>query len=294
MGLGLSLASALMITEGLKDVAGRPRPHLLAVCNPDTSSDSIARWRVGGLGGSNLDSAVPIIVTWEICRTANTGDLHNAFASWPSGHSSTSWAGFLYFTLFICAKCGVQIPFLSSTSSERRHVSTFDDDGDEDRKSAPPRNHAAAPPVYLLLIAAIPIGAAFYISISRWFDYHHHPFDIISGSLIGIACAWFSFRLYHLPIRSGSGWAWGARSKDRAFWMGVGRHNYVGEEGWEAAAASGRAWQDVESAPGADFEMRDSRKHGKAEQTDSNRQSVRSEENHPITSHPTKRGNESR
>jgi membrane-associated phospholipid phosphatase len=237
MGLGLSLASALFITEGLKDAAGRPRPHLLAVCDPDTSPESIARWKVGGLGGNSVDTAVPIVVTWQICRTAGTSALHNAFASWPSGHSSSSWAGCLYLTLFICAKFGVQIPFLPINSADRQYISTFD----EDKKSAPPRNHAAAPPVYLLLIAAVPVGAAAYVSVSRWFDYRHHPFDIISGSVIGIACAWSSFRLYHLPIRQGSGWAWGARSRERAFWMGVGRHDYVGEEGWEAAAVSAEA-----------------------------------------------------
>ncbi|RMZ91954.1 hypothetical protein DV736_g810, partial [Chaetothyriales sp. CBS 134916] len=226
MGLGLSLASALLITEGLKDVAGRPRPHLLAVCQPDTSAESIARWRVGGLGGLTLNSAIPITVTWHICTTKDMSNLDNAFASWPSGHSSTSWAGFLYLTLFVCAKTGVQIPFLPSASAERRFITTF---APGDRNTAPPRNHAAAPPLYLALLAAVPVGAAFYVSVSRWFDYRHHAFDIISGTLIGIACAWSSFRLYHLPVRSGSGWAWGARSKERAFWMGIGRHNYVGE-----------------------------------------------------------------
>lgn len=99
----------------------------------------------------------------------------------------------------------------------------------------PPRNEAAAPPIYLLIIAFIPIGVALFVSVSRWFDYRHHGLDILSGSLIGIFTAWFGFRWYHLPIRGGSGWSWGARSRDRAFWLGVGRANYVGDEGWESA-----------------------------------------------------------
>ncbi|RMZ84146.1 hypothetical protein DV738_g532, partial [Chaetothyriales sp. CBS 135597] len=226
MGLALSLASTLLITEGLKNVAGRPRPHLLAVCQPDTSPESIARWRVGGLGELPLDSAVPILVTWEICTTKNMSDLDNAFSSWPSGHSSTSWAGFLYLTLFLYAKLGVQIPFLPSSSFPRRFAPTFTAG---DRSALPPRNHAAAPPLYLVLLASVPIGAAFYVSVSRWFDYRHHATDILSGSLIGIVCAWCSFRLYHMPIQSGCGWAWGTRSKERAFWKGVGRLNYVRE-----------------------------------------------------------------
>jgi len=262
MGLGLSLASAFLITEGLKDIAGKPRPFMLAVCDPDTSPEAIRRWQVGGLGTS-LDSAVPIMVDWHICRSTDSAKMRNAFASWPSGHSSFSWAGLLYLTFFVCAKFAVQIPFLSSASSSQRFISTFDEEdvSDQPKQASrasspssgspqhvlPPRNEAAAPPIYLLILAFVPVGAAFYISTSRWSDYRHHGFDILSGSAIGIFTAWFGFRWYHLPIRSGSGWAWGARSRDRAFWLGVGRANYVGNEGWESAKYARHA--DIESGP---------------------------------------------
>jgi membrane-associated phospholipid phosphatase len=244
MGLGVALSAAFIITEGLKDLAGKPRPFLLAVCDPDLSPESIRKHQVGGLGIS-LDSAVPIVVDWHICRQSDQGKLRNAFASWPSGHSSFSWAGMLYLSLFICAKFAVQIPYLLPGSDSQRYISTFDEDhhGDdefpkesESRFSSqrhPPRNQAAAPPVHLLIIAFIPIATALFISTSRWFDYRHHGFDIISGSLLGILTAWLGFRWYHLPLQGGSGWAWGARSRDRAFWLGIGRPGYVGEEGWE-------------------------------------------------------------
>jgi hypothetical protein len=58
------------------------------------------------------------------------------------------------------------------------------------------------------------------------------------GSLIGITCAWFSFRFYHLPITRGAGWAWGPRSYDRAWGIGVGRGSYVGTEGWSKGGRS--------------------------------------------------------
>ncbi|KIW13012.1 hypothetical protein PV08_08199 [Exophiala spinifera] len=303
MGLGLALASAFLITEGLKDLSGKPRPFMLSVCDPDTSPESIRRHQVGGLG-SSLDSATPIVVTWHICRNTDKSQMRNAFASWPSGHSSFSWAGMLYLTFFICAKFAVQIPFLPPATSQtdggsRRFISTFDEEEDyyppydhrqtsrvqrqqphkprgedeagpgpgaEEEHSSnslhsagtagvsssssssssrlpphPPRNEAAAPPIYLLIIAFVPVGVALFISVSRWFDYRHHGFDIISGSLIGIFTAWFGFRWYHLPIRGGSGWSWGARSRDRAFWLGVGRASYVGDEGWASAAAAAAA-----------------------------------------------------
>lgn len=109
----------------------------------------------------------------------------------------------------------------------------------------PIRNQAAAPPVYLWAIAFAPVAAAIYICSSRYADFYHHGFDIISGALIGIACAYISFRWYHLPIRQGAGWSWGARSRDRAFYIGVGVGNYVGPEGWASKKAAPAA--DVES-----------------------------------------------
>jgi len=92
------------------------------------------------------------------------------------------------------------------------------------------RDEAAAPPTYLLLLVYVPLGAAIFISGSRYFNYRHHGFDIISGALIGIVTSWFSFRWYHLPVGQGSGWSWGPRSASKAFGVGVGSHGYVDEE----------------------------------------------------------------
>lgn len=258
MGLGLSLASAFMITEGLKDLAGKPRPHAIAVCQPDLSEDSIFRNRVGGLGVNFGDSgATPIIVAASICQEKGPHVLRDAFASWPSGHSSFSFAGLLYLSLFLCAKFAVYIPFVMPGGQKSDTQNTYDFDNSLRhptgkaglRQSLPPRNATAAPPVYLLLLAVfVPVGTAVFICVSRWFDFHHHGIDIFSGALIGSFTAWFSFRFYHMPIRNGSGWAWGARSRGRAFWVGVGREGYVGDEGWAAARTTEE--RDLESASG--------------------------------------------
>ncbi|OAP54428.1 hypothetical protein AYL99_11529 [Fonsecaea erecta] len=250
MGLGVAVAGAFVITEGLKDLAGKPRPCLLAMCDPDLSPEAIRKYQVGGLGTS-LDSATPILVDWRICRTTDLSKLRDGFASWPSGHSSFSWAGLLYLSLFICSKFAVQIPFLSPNAESGRQVSAFDEEEDllgkesintssSHQRAYPPRNQAAAPPIYLLIIAFIPIAAAMFISVSRYFDNRHAGIDILSGSLLGMFTACLGFRWYHLPIQGGSGWAWGARSRNRAFWLGVGRAGYVGDEGWESANSTAR------------------------------------------------------
>jgi membrane-associated phospholipid phosphatase len=239
LGFGLALALTFMITEALKDLAGKPRPYLLDVCNPNLSPESISRWRVGGLGPNEVTSSVPIVVTWHICQTTDSDGLHNAFASWPSGHSSFSWASMTYLTLFLCAKLGIHIPlFLPSTSSAASLASNFDRqspsgvDSQQNRSDSHfrhPQDQGAAPPLYFLLLAAVPLGSATYIALSRYFDYRHHGIDILSGSLIGAIAAYLSFRLYHLPIQGGAGWAWRARRRERAFWLGIGVPSYTSE-----------------------------------------------------------------
>ena len=109
----------------------------------------------------------------------------------------------------------------------------------------PIRNRAAAPPLHLSVLVLVPIGAALYISCSRYFDFRHHPADILAGAFIGISTAYFSFRWYHMPIRRGAGWAWGPRDADRAFGIGVGIGSYVTEDRWQRSAANA----DLEMGP---------------------------------------------
>lgn len=194
-----------------------------------------------------------------------------------------SWSGLLYLAFFFCSKFAITIPFLQLRKFSGKDSSTFAHIEDsilplhhqKDHSSTsrttdtmlqgssspnvPLRNQAAAPPNYLLALPLVPICLAIYITATRYFQFYHHGFDIMFGSLIGISSAWFSFRWYHLPIRQGAGWSWGARSRDRAFAIGVGRGNYVGSEGWSSkkgdartTETNGRGSVDPVLSPGLD------------------------------------------
>ncbi|KAI9808415.1 MAG: hypothetical protein M1827_007474 [Pycnora praestabilis] len=268
MGLGLSLAIAFLITDGVKNLIGKPRPDLLSRCNPD-----LANVAMHALGGYNDRVAEGTLVSWTICRNTDTSIMDDGFRSFPSGHSSFSWAGLTYLTLFLCSKFAIAIPFLapqinndiSSSPSQNPRNSPHSkpqrrNDSTESTKDLSPahmadyvdqeittgnthlvatRNQAAAPPTYLLVIAFLPIAIAIYVSTTRFSDFRHHGFDILFGSALGFVTAWFAFRWYHLPIRRGAGWSWGARSRERAFGIGVGRPGYVGTEGWASTKAIG-------------------------------------------------------
>jgi hypothetical protein len=161
-----------------------------------------------------------------------------------------SWAGLGYLTLWICSKLSVGIPYLSRSPSDvdepatPSRINQNDDkaiDGhttqDDSRTAssqssvpAPYRYNGAAPPIYMVILAFVPLGAALYISSTRWVDNRHFGFDIICGSLIGIFFAWLGFRLYNPPLARGNGWAWAARSPHRSFFRGIG------DEGWAIAS----------------------------------------------------------
>lgn len=261
LGLALALASTWAITNGMKNLFGKPRPDMLSRCNPD-----LANWEDHIVGGLNVDNGYHRLVAASICQGVDGRDLADGFRSYPSGHSSASAAGLIYLSLFIASKFAITFPFLppshhggggraGGSSSSASAFSAFPSrlprrrgagnpqqqqqptaaDGalaggllsqhNDDLASA--RRQAAGPPVYLLIFAVAPFFAAIFISSSRWFDFRHHGFDILFGFLIGTVCAFFAFRWYHLPMSQGAGWAWGPRCADKAFWAGVGSFSYA-------------------------------------------------------------------
>ncbi|KAK3337303.1 PAP2 superfamily-domain-containing protein [Cercophora scortea] len=253
LGLALSVVAAWLITNGMKNLFGKPRPDLLSRCEPDIHN--LAQYIVGGISNSSSNGQ---LVSADICKSTDKAKLDDGFRSYPSGHSSSSAAGLIYLSLFIASKFAITIPFFALggptdasafTAFPSRSSYTTSKTGAESyelpslKTNSPPRadsglqkhnrtvaavrRQAAAPPLYLLLIAIIPFFASIFIASSRWFDFRHHGFDILFGFLIGLICAFFSFRYYHLPISQGAGWAWGPRSHDKAFWAGVGSYSYA-------------------------------------------------------------------
>ena len=150
-----------------------------------------------------------------------------------------AFAGLTYLSLFLAAKFSVTIPALplaertalqkgrrDPSAPDRPTVPSQNTEAVGERVETQPRSQSAAPPIYLLVIVLIPVGAAIYISSTRFADYHHHGFDVLTSSILGLVCAWVAFRWYHMPIRRGAGWAWGPRSESRAFGIRIGVGNY--------------------------------------------------------------------
>lgn len=110
-GLMLSVTLAFFITQGVKNLIGRPRPNFLEKCQPDFGGvieHLIGKHRVPGLEGSQLWDGGGLVNS-GVCQ-AEKEEVDAAYRSFPSGHASFAWAGMVYLSLYLCAKFGVGIP----------------------------------------------------------------------------------------------------------------------------------------------------------------------------------------
>ena len=117
--------------------------------------------------------------------------------------------GLLYLSLWLSSKFAIAIPYLhqysgstiqpqsrGSTDTELLplHLPPSSSSGPQTKPqqaiglrppTVPIYSLAAAPPNYGLVLILIPIGVAAYISSTRYVEFWHFGFDIISGTLIG-------------------------------------------------------------------------------------------------------------
>lgn len=145
LGLVLTLSITATITVFLKNLIARPRPDFIDRCQPDLLQLKPNK----------------SLYTIEICTRDDDELILEGLRSTPSGHSSISFAGMNYLSLFLFAQWRV---FSHKTR------------------------------IYKLLIAYIPLFIAGWIALSRTQDYRHHFGDITMGSIIGAAVSWGCYR----------------------------------------------------------------------------------------------------
>lgn len=147
LGVFVSVFSTSTITDILKNHIGRLRPDFLARCVPakDTPTDVL-------------------VLAKDVCTTDNIGRLMDGFRTTPLGHSSLSFAGLLFATLWLCGQLRV-------TKSEVG--------------------------AWRCAVAIVPAFGASLIALSRTQDYRHHFIDVFIGLVLGSCVAmWLYFRLF--------------------------------------------------------------------------------------------------
>jgi len=153
LGLVLSLCLTGAFTQAIKITVGRPRPDILDRCKPDAGT---------------VDPEFGLS-TSAICHQPDLHILKDGFRSFPSGHSSLSFAGLTFLSLYIAGK-----------------MHLFDTRG---------HTHKA-------WISFLPLLGAALVAISRTMDYRHHWQDVLAGSLLGFTIANFAYRQYFPSLSS--------------------------------------------------------------------------------------------
>jgi membrane-associated phospholipid phosphatase len=111
LGLALSIVAAWFITNGMKNLFGKPRPDLLSRCQPDL--DNVAKYVIGGLRTATTAGQ---LVSPNICKNPDHDVLDDGFRSFPSGHSSSSASGM--HTLSPRGACRTTKPLTRLTSAQ--------------------------------------------------------------------------------------------------------------------------------------------------------------------------------
>lgn len=142
----ISIVLTSFITDIIKNAVGRPRPDLLDRCQPAK------------------DTEPNVLVTIEICTAPDGHTLQDGWRSFPSGHSSFSFAGLGFLSLFLAGQLRIF------------------------RYSAGGRDLSRA------LLCLFPLLGAAMIAISRCEDYRHDVYDVCVGSAVGMTVAYWSYR----------------------------------------------------------------------------------------------------
>ncbi|KKK25505.1 hypothetical protein ARAM_002064 [Aspergillus rambellii] len=151
LGFLTALMLTSLVTDIIKNAVGRPRPDLISRCMPRKGTPEST------------------LVLWTVCTQPSQHILQEGWRSFPSGHSSFSFSGLGYLSLFL---------------SGQMHVFR-------------PRTD-----LFRCLLALIPVLCALMIAISRLDDYRHDVYDVTVGSILGSLVAFFCYRRYYPPLRS--------------------------------------------------------------------------------------------
>lgn len=146
MGHLISVFTTSVTTDILKNFIGRHRPDFLARCVP------------------KLDASKDVMVfAKDVCTTDNWDRLMDGFRTTPSGHSSLSFAGLGFVSLWLSGQLIIKHYNLGAWRS---------------------------------IVAWIPAFGASLIALSRTEDYRHHFVDVIIGSVLGFTIAYWSYFRY--------------------------------------------------------------------------------------------------
>ncbi|KAI3976583.1 hypothetical protein MKX01_008441 [Papaver californicum] len=154
LGLLFAVLITGVLTDAIKDAVGRPRPDFFWRCFPD--------------GKGVFDT-----VTKNVQCTGDKKVIKEGHKSFPSGHTSWSFAGLGFLAWYLAGK-----------------IRVFDRKG-----------HVAK-----LCLLFLPLLVASLVGVSRVDDYWHHWQDVFAGGLLGMTVASICYLQFFPPPYDTDGW----------------------------------------------------------------------------------------
>lgn len=166
LGVLYSVVIATLFQVIMKTLIGGFRPYWLDVCKPDISRAATQNsTQLNGVGFQQ------IMYTVDVCTNPNKNALKIAMTSFPSGHSTAAFAGYMFLFLWMNAKLKVWANYRSS--------------------------------FYWLALLFAPLLGATLMVCALTIDQAHNWYDILAGSLIGTVSAFASYRCLYAAV-----WDW--------------------------------------------------------------------------------------
>ncbi|XP_026386958.1 putative lipid phosphate phosphatase 3, chloroplastic isoform X2 [Papaver somniferum] len=153
LGLGYATLVTGVLTDSIKNAVGRPRPDFFWRCFPD---------------GKDVYDALGDVICHGVASVIKEG--HKSF---PSGHTSWSFAGLSFLSLYLAGK-----------------IKCFDR-----------RGHVAK-----LCIVLLPLLVAALVGVSRVDDYWHHWQDVFAGGILGTVVSLVVYHQFFPPPYHNDGW----------------------------------------------------------------------------------------
>lgn len=176
MGLLYSLITAAVFQVFLKWLIGGLRPHFLAVCKPALPN------------GIEIGTGYRQIMYDRSICTGDRDEIDDSLESFPSGHSTAAFAGFIFLYLYLNAKLKV--------------FSNYH------------------PAMWKLVAVYAPVLGATLIAGSLTIDEFHNWYDCVAGAIIGTVMAFsayrmvyasvWDFRFNHIPLNRYASFGYGA------------------------------------------------------------------------------------
>ncbi|KAF2665508.1 acid phosphatase/Vanadium-dependent haloperoxidase [Microthyrium microscopicum] len=156
IGLLYSLISAAVFQVFLKWLIGGLRPHFLTVCQPD-----LAAVQGAGVGFQQ------IMFDRSIC-TGDQKQINDSLESFPSGHTTAAFAGFVFLYLYLNAKLKVFANY--------------------------------HPAMWKLIALYAPLLGAVLIAGALTIDEFHNWYDCLAGAIIGTVMAFSAYRMVYASV----------------------------------------------------------------------------------------------